>query len=1402
MERFFKIVVVLFFVLSQPTSNAAQSRQQDALISPAIVPHVHKNVKFHSFPENFEYTIIRDMYQDHVGFMWFGTAEGLIRFDGLNLYEYNSSSGSRRSISNNIISSIVEDRYNNLWVGTFNGLNLYNRSLDRFERINISGVEPEPTIIINSLSVFNDSLMFVVSHSGNITVVDIDASTSQTEYKLNASYQNLLNESINEIKSYKEELLCIGTENGIFLYFIYIDNQGVVQLEPTSECLLDNNAITSLAIDPDGEIWAGSRGNGLFRLIPKGSQWEIMHYKTNAKGKQKISNNNILSVHVDVDGAIWAGTENGGVNLIDKETGQISVFVNQEGNNFSISSNSVWSIYSDRSERIWLGTFNRGVNVVDPGREKFQSFSKDIFSFNSPPINEVKGFAEDKNGNIWIASDGYGIAKYNTESGVFTKHIQNKGGVEKLINNFTQCIMYSSDNHIWVGTWDGGIDKLSLNGERIATYKPGKDTKRSRSDVITLYEDPWNNIWAGTAGCGLYKYCEQSDNFIHIISTNESPVFSEGSHITSIFCDSDSTVWVATLYGMSILQHSNDTFSVIDNLLRYNTEGLSSYMIEFLFVDSKERIWAGSFDGGLNLFNKSNRSFTSIQEKDGLPSNTIKGMVEDNNGVFWVSTNKGLCRFNYDEFSFQNFTVADGLNSNSFHTNSNFKTSSGMVLFGNKYGFNAFYPEDIGINEETPTVVLKSISVNNKELTPSVPNSPIEKHISQCEEIILKHNQSSFSIDFVALNFTNPSKNQFCYMLEGFDKDWNYIGSTTTAKYTNIKPGTYTFKVKGSNNDNVWNKKPHSLSIIIKPPYWKTWWAYTLYVIIFIVTTLAALKAYYGRMKIKNQLQIEKIARIKEQELNKSNISFFTNISHEFRTPLSLIIAPLEGLLDESDSKFRKHLLTIQQNAERLMQLTNNLLDIRRMEAGVVALEVQYSSLNNFVDKVVMLFTAKAEQSGIKFTFKSNPQHIEGWFDSEKLETILVNLLSNAFKFTPDNGSIEIFAEKITENEIINKQNGKQLKTDKQNTYLKISVVDSGKGIPDNELSDIFEKFYQVKSGKKNRERGTGIGLTYSKGLVELHRGNIWVDSTGKNGSCFSFIIPINREAYSDNEIAEFPKNQYESSDLLSSVSNQTAISSTKNQQDVIEKASVLIVEDNKELRSFLVHEIGKTYEVFEASNGNEGFKIATEKMPELIVSDLMMPQCDGIEMFRMLKNEINTSHIPLILLTAKNTMNDQIDGIEAGVDAYITKPFSVKFLKVKIKQLIHSRRELYAHFSQNAYFMPNKIAQNKIDQDFMQKAIDYIVDNMADNMLNVENMAEHLNMSRSNLYRKIKALTGKSIVDYIKLIRLKQAVHLIRKNNCSLTEVAYQTGFSSLSYFSKSFKEQFGKTPSEFLAN
>jgi signal transduction histidine kinase/DNA-binding NarL/FixJ family response regulator len=860
--------------------------------------------------------------------------------------------------------------------------------------------------------------------------------------------------------------------------------------------------------------------------------------------------------------------------------------------------------------------------------------------------------------------------------------------------------------------------------------------------------------------------------------------------VISINEDKTGNIWIGTDDGgLNCLNAATKSFTHYFN----NEEKLPDLRI--LFVDSKGRVWVGQ--AGLYLFDPAKNSFSLYTDKGGLSTEFIKGITEDKNGNFWIATSNGLTQFNPKTYEYKKYNTADGLQGLEFEANAYLKTRTGQMFFGGINGFNSFYPENINVNKFVPPVYITDFQLFNQKVNPGEKDSPLKNDISVTNTIKLSYTQSTFSFGFAALNFTASQNNQYAYRLENLDKNWNYVGNERKASYTNLAPGKYVFRVKASNNDGIWNEEGRSVVVIITPPFWATWWFKTF---VLMLLTAGIILFYQFRKK----REIRKMEEKKREEMHQVQLQFFTNISHEFRTPLSLILGPLEKLQREDTRfTFSHYYKIIARNAHRLMGLINELMDFRKVEAGVLKLNVMPGNLEVFLNEIYEEFSDLAQQQNIKFSVTVPQALTEVWFDRQVLEKIIINLVSNSFKYTADGGTITVntfqslndFRPSFA-NELIlkNEYQGKK--------YIYVKVADNGIGISKESIAHLFERYYKISES----HLGSGIGLAFVKSLTFLHKGSIFVYSERNKGTEIIIAIPVSKEDYDKKE--KWINNNQERGPRLESIYNKYEhhffAPETNEQAEVAKshqpKPHILVVDDNGELRSFLKESLSQHYHITEASDGHEGINKAKDEFPDLIISDVMMPKVNGIDFCKTIKGNIETSHIPFLMLTAREALESKIEGTQSGADYYFSKPLSMDLLLLTIRNIFNQKQKLKERYSKDYHAEAKDLVHSAKDKEFIEELLGIIDSQLTNPDMDVDYICSKIGMSRTKLYQKLKGITAQSIGEFTRSVRLRKAVEIMTHEDVSLTDVMYRVGIQTQSYFTKAFKKEFGKTPTQFL--
>jgi signal transduction histidine kinase/DNA-binding response OmpR family regulator/streptogramin lyase len=1073
---------------------------------------------------------------------------------------------------------------------------------------------------------------------------------------------------------------------------------------------------------------------------------------------------------------IWIATDHGGINLLNKRTGAIGYLESKPEDPKSISQNSINAIYRDNTGIIWLGTYKKGINYYHENIIKFPVYRHLLSDVHSLPFDDVNRFVEDDKGNLWIGTNGGGLIYYDRSTGSYRTFKHSATNTNSISNDVIVSLCIDHNKKLWIGSYYGGLD--CYDGRQFIHYKnePEDATSISDNSIWEIYEDAQNQLWIGTLIGGLNRFHPEIEGFYTYRKGNGSV---NSNYISALAEDQEGNLWVGTEAGISVLNRKTGGFTYYQHDSK-DKGSLGNNNVTAMLKDSRGNMWVATRDG-LNYFDKTTHSFRHFNQADGLPENNILTLLEDNDHTLWLGTANGLSRawVQYEQngiikIQFRNYDERDGLQGREFNENAALKTKRGELIFGGANGFNIIDPEAISHNTIVPEVVLTDLRVFDKSLQPgSAFNNRVllQTAISEAKEITLKYRENIFSLEFAALNYSNPEKNQYAYKLEGFNNNWlTTDGTHRTVTYTNLDPGKYIFRVKASNGDGVWNEKGTSLVVTILPPFWRTIPAFIIYAVLLAVILLAARRLTIQRAHMRFQLAQQKREAERVHELDLLKLKFFTNVSHEFRTPLSLIMAPVEKMLNQSrEPEQKKQYQLIYRNARRLLALVNQLLDFRKLEMRELRLYPSMGDIVSFVKEVACSFTDMAGAKHIHFNFTSSIESLQISFDPDKIERILFNLLSNAFKFTPEHGNIQV-------------QVGQEAQ------FVSITVKDSGIGIPQEDQDKIFERFFQHDVPGSILNQGSGIGLAISKEFVRLHQGTISVTSEPGNGTCFTVLLPVN------NVNTEPVVSQDEL--LLAQEAEETTGSAGKTSR---KKPVVLIVDDNDDIRFYLKDNLRRNYTVYEAVNGAEGWEKTKQLQPDLVVSDVMMPVMDGMELCRTIKNDKQTSHIPVILLTARSAAEPRLEAFEAGANDYVTKPFSFEMLQSRIRNLLAQQDTMRKLFQKQVEVNPSEISITSVDEQFIRQAIETVEEHISNPEFSVEDLSRAMHMSRVALYKKLLALTGKSPLDFIKTIRLKRAAQLLEKSQFNISEIAYEVGFNNPKYFARTFKKEFGLLPSEY---
>ena len=1317
---------------------------------------------------------VLSIIKDSDGFMWFGTANGLNRFDGTQMKTFYSDDRDSTALSNSYISRIYNGPENTLWIKNVNGIfEVYQPETENFER-NIGRYAHKYGLKDNPIhKLYQDgSRYWFIHQSGGISIYD--------EEKKETVY--LGQEPGDQAYLSSDRVASVG-RNSLGEYWVVHQNGKVDILNGADWNIFETLQIDldlkssedydfDIFIDSDQDAWIYSPeyALGLIHIDRKRSH---ISYINEQSHPLRLNNALVKGLIEHRKGQIWACTDHGGINVIHKKQGTVDYVMHDPEQSRSLAHNAIYSLYKDSDEIIWIGTYKRGVNYYHSGLMSFSHIRKGYAEDGSLPYNDVNVFVEDSLGNLYIGSNGDGLYYHDRETGTYRRFVHDPADPGSIPGNVVVDLALDPDGHLWVGTYLKGLARF--DGKRFVGYMPEADNPNSLSDVNVwkIYVDRKNRLWVGTLRGGLNLYDRERDHFVRFpVGSERFPM--NNQYISSFAEDRDGNLWVGGGYGI-------DVINVDKGYHRYYSatldSGLAGNNVTELLLDAQRFMWVTTSQG-LSYYDPKQERFYSFSTEEGLPTNNLVSILEDDDRNFWISTHSGLSYAAVDrsrtpfKLNFRNFDERDGLQGALFNKNAAYRTSNGDFIFGGPNGYNQFRSENFSFDLAEPEVVFTGFQLFNQSIGIGEEiNSRVilDQAIAYTPEIILKYYENVFSIDFAALNFIQLEKNKFRYKLEGFNQEWIPLSEPPfRATFTNLDPGTYRLVVQAADHDGSWSGKQFSKTIVIQPPFWQTPLAYILYFVLAVLVVF-----YYRRHLIaRERANFRRIEEQREarriQELDKMKTRFFTNISHEFRTPLTLILTPIERLLKENDDlEQTRQYLTIQRNGKRLLQLVNQLLDIKNIEKDGLSFNPSEGDIVSFIEDRANAFLDLSEKKRIRFSFYSTVNRLQTQFDEDKLEKILFNLLSNAFKFTPDEGEIEV------------QVSGEEIGKDR--CALFIRVVDSGIGIQEEDLPRIFERYYTSDHHGKIANQGSGIGLALALEFAKLHGGDITVGSAKPKGTefCVKLKLPL---------LSEFQ--------LRDTDGEKDDLSLAENHQG---KPLILLVEDHEEFRNYLADCLSGEYYVVTAENGKEGLQKVMSNLPDLIITDMMMPQMDGVAFCQELKKDIRTSHVPVVMLTARNSEEKHLEGLESGCNLYLTKPFNLDILFSSIRNLLEERERLQAYYRKRLSVQASEQDIVSLDDKLIKKAVELVEANLDNPDFSVEQMSADLGMSRVHLYKKLSSLTGKSPVEFIRLIRIQRAAQLLGTSQLTVSEIAYKVGYNNAKYFTKHFKLEYGVLPSVY---
>lgn len=1292
---------------------------------------------------------VTSIYQDEFGIIWIGTKDGLNRYNGTDFYIFRPKESDKNSLYNNNIGTICGDRDGHIYIRCKYAVVEYDIKKDAFHTIRDNNIQ--------AICYGNTQLWACTKDS----IFTYNRLEDKLEY-----YCTLKDTRIS----------CVIEDHGGNLY-VGTMNKGMYVIDSNKKWLsyFPEKDITCIYEDSKKNIWVGTKDDGLVRLDRNGG---TTSYTSNPSGNG-LSSNYVRCVAEDNLGNYWVGTFKG-LDKLDITTNTFTSY-SEDNKSYSLSNSSIICMMKDQQGTFWIGTYYGGVNLFNPDYEIYTYYYPDESQkgkLTSPFAGRMK---EDVNGGIWMATEGGGLNYLDRKTRAFTayKHDVNKNS---LSSNTVQALYLDENNQeLWIGTLKGGLDKLDLKTSRFTNYKriPGKENSLINDIIRKIIPYKGDLLLATHNGIGLFN--PKTGECTKLLTDNRL----NNRQIIDMILDKHHNLWFS--YSSGLVKYNLETKKRNEYFVPdASNKTIGNNLINVLFEDKKGNIWAGSSGDGIFLYNPNADTFQSYNSHNSdLINDFILDIKESLSGYLLIASNQGFSRFDIENQRFYNYNKQNGFPMTALNPFGLFVASDNEIFLSGPKVMISFFEKELNSYVKPYQLNFTSLEVNNKLILPNDESNIISESILYQPQINLNHNHSILTVNFSLSNYVSVLKNKIYYKLEGFDKEWMSAGYRKTITYTNLNPGKYKLKIKSheeySDKETIFKE----IDIVVNPPFYKSVWAYILYIAILMVSAYLVMSFYTSKLRLRASLEFEKKEKKQIEELNQSKLRFFTNISHEFRTPLTLIVSQLEMLMERSDIQPLVYgkLVNIHRNTLRMKRLITELLDFRKQEQGFEQFKFSGQNLYSFLDEIYLAFKEYARAKQINLEFFNQDRSLDVWFDVVQLEKVVYNLLSNAFKYTPLGGTVSLSVHEYDNN-------------------VAIHISDTGVGIAEDSLEHIFDRFYQVDS--QDNQKGTGIGLALAKSIIEAHKGKISVRSLKGEGTTFVVELPLGDAHISASQKVATP-------DIDSSCISELTTYGDKMLSDVTDDESpnnepdenrnkILIVEDNEELRGLLVRLFSKVYSVYEARDGEEGLERTKEVQPDIVLSDIMMPKMSGIEMCRMIKSNFDTSHIPVILLTAQTAEEFTIQGLKMGADDYITKPFNVKHLFMRCNNLVNGRKLLQKKYAKQMDNNVDILATNGADHQFMEQCVACIEQNIDNSDFDVNMFAQTMNLGRTKLFLKLKGIAGQTPNDFILNVRLKKAQMLLMQTDTkTISEIAYEVGFNSPSYFIKRFRELFGITPAQF---
>jgi signal transduction histidine kinase/ligand-binding sensor domain-containing protein/DNA-binding response OmpR family regulator len=1313
--------------------------------------------------------------QDSLGYLWFGTRGGLSKYDGYRFHHYESDTITGPA-GNDIRTLYVDPLTEALWVGSLSSLSRYDEAKNNFTTYRHERGAPRSLTSGAVRCVFRDRAgRLWAGTSRGLNLFDEQARSWSRFFPAGQDTETPAN-NISFITQDENDLLWIGTRGGLFRYeHRQADGQdtdfsgAAAGAKFVLEASIGRLTLTSGVWSKDQTLWLGTFNQGVRKWNP--TTGVVSTYINDPEAPSSLSHNSVRTLKTNDAGDLWVGTFDG-LNLLKAGANVFIRYQNTGNESSGLRDYSIRSLLIDRTGSLWVGTYYGGVHHLDERYNRFTNFQHDA-NRNSLSGNVVSSFAETTDGGLWIGTEGAGLDYLDPTTGSFLNYSSTADQPNTLSGNNVKKLLLDGED-LWIGTFRAGLNRLDTRTGRFRYYRHNPDDPNSlASDNVYGLHREGDLLWILTFGRGLDVLDLTTDNIRHYPHDAEQPNTISDQETRVITKGKDGTFWIGTEQGLN---------RVVTDAAGYPASFETLFPAEKIYAiheDKQGRLLLGTFSNGLFRYDPQTKAKDHFTKSDGLPGNTIFGILETDDGMFWLSTDSGLSRFDGTS-SFTNYDYSHGLENLEYNFNAYHKAQNGELLFGGLNGFTRFNPTGLTPNTYVPPVVFTGLWRNNQEEDIKPGGGLLTQNINDTKALTFRYGEAAFTIQFAALDYFSPENNRYAYMLKGLDRDWNYTTGESEASYTIQREGAYTFLLKGANSDGVWNPEVRQLNVMVMPPPWRSWWAYLIY----LALGLLMVYTLVHFLRLRHKIQLQEIEKKQQDALMEMKLRFFTNITHEFRTPLTLILGPLQQLLASRahTAEVNHQLSLIDRNAQRLLNLVNQVLTFRKLVTDHEPMKISACLAAPFLAGILDSFRETARLRSIRLAFDNQAPEVELWLDCDKMEKVFFNLLSNAFKFTPDGGHITVHLE----------EHGKQ---------VLVRVVDSGPGVDPAVEEDIFKRFYEKSTGQQSFIKSSGIGLAISRQMVALHKGEIYVKTPAPDedrGAEFVVELKKGKAHFKqlDLEEVEFaPLVKNEAMAVSPSLLPSYAPAAAPNEKLPV----LLIVEDNPEIRTYVRSIFKDSYSIVEADDGLAGLEQAKKVLPDVIISDVMMPGMDGLAFCHAVKTDLPISHIPIVLLTARAAEPFRIEGLRTGADDYLTKPFHPEELRLRVRNIVRSRQKAREKFARVLSLDPSEVTITNADEEFLERAMAVVEREMSNYDFKVEDFATHLAVSRSLLFTKLKALAGMTPNNFVKSIRLKRAGQLLRSGQFNVSQAAYEVGFKDPKYFRRCFKEQFNESPSSF---